>query len=84
MLALTDLRAARQTFRAAEVSLEAARAAYENAQKSYNAGAANSLDLITATNLLDQARTEYTRSKYQLIFNRQVIQFYLGRGLSLD
>jgi outer membrane protein len=39
---------------------------------------------VTATNRLDQARTEYTRSKYQLIFNRQVIQFYLGRGLSLD
>jgi outer membrane protein len=83
-LALTDLRAARQTFRAAEISLEAAQIAYENAQKSYKAGASNSLDLVTATNRLDQARTEYTRSKYQLIFNRQVIQFYLGRGLSLD
>lgn len=83
-LALADLRAARATFRAAEVSLEAARAAYENAQKSYQAGASNSLDLVTATNRLDQARTEYTRSKYQLIFNRQVIQFYLGRGLTLD
>ncbi|MTB49576.1 TolC family protein [Lewinella sp. W8] len=83
-LALTDLRAARQNFRAAEISLDAAQAAYENAQKSYKAGASNSLDLVTATNRLDQARTEYTRSKYQLIFNRQVIQFYLGRGLSLD
>lgn len=83
-LALTDLRAARQNFRAAEISLDAAQAAYENAQKSYKAGASNSLDLVTATNRLDQARTEYTRSKYQLIFNRQVIQFYLGRGLTLD
>lgn len=83
-MALGDLRAARETYRAAQVSLEAARNAYEVAQRRYTAGAANSLDLITATNRLEQARVEFTRSKYQLIFNREVIQFYLGEGLSLN
>ena len=82
--ALGDLRAARETYRAAQVSLEAAQNAYDVAQRRFTAGAANSLDLVTATNRLDQARTEFTRTKYQLIFNREVIQFYLGEGLSLQ
>ena len=83
-LALADLRAARESYRASQVSLEAAELAYENTDKLFRAGAANSLDVVTATNRLDQARTEFTRAKFQLIFNRQVIQFYLGRGLSLE
>ncbi|NJC27264.1 TolC family protein [Neolewinella antarctica] len=83
-LALADLRAARQSYRASEVSFEASEAAFENTDRLFRAGATNSLDVVTATNRLDQARTELTRSKFQLIFNRQVIEFYLGRGLTLD
>ena len=82
--ALGDLQAARETYRAAQISQEAAQNAYDIAQQRYSAGAANSLDLTTASNRLEQARTEFTRTKYQLIFNREVIQFYLGEGLSLN
>lgn len=83
-LALANLRGAQETFRAAQASEEAAKMAYENAQRSFKAGAANSLELVTATNRFEQAQTELTRSKYQLIFNRQVIRFYLGQGFSLN
>jgi len=83
-LALANLRGAQETYRAAVVSQEASQAAYDNVQRSFKAGAANSLDLVTATNRLDQAKTEFTRSKYQLIFNRQVIRFYLGKGFTLE
>ncbi len=82
--ALGDLQAARETYRAAQVSQEAAQNAYDIAQRRYSAGAANSLDLTTASNRLEQARVEFTRTKYQLLFNREVIQFYLGEGLSLN
>ena len=82
--ALTDLRAAQEAYRAARVSQEAAQFAYDNAERRYSAGAGNSLDLVTATNRLQQAETNLTRTKYQLIFNREVIEFYLGQGLSLD
>lgn len=83
-LALNNLRAAQQNYRAAQVSQDAAQQAYDNAQRRFRAGTANSFDLVTATNQLDQARTEFTRSKYQLIFNRQVIRFYLGQGFTLE
>lgn len=83
-IALTNFRGAQQNYRAARVSQEAAQQAYDNAQRRFRAGTANSFDLVTATNQLDQARTEFTRSKYQLIFNRQVIRFYLGQGFTLE
>ncbi|MEM6769669.1 MAG: TolC family protein [Bacteroidota bacterium] len=83
-IALNNLRFAQESYRAAELSLEAAQTAYENAQRSFRAGTANGFDLITTTNQLDQARTTMTQSKYQLIFNRQVIRFYLGQGLSFE
>lgn len=83
-LALADLRGAQETYRAALASEEASKLAYENVQRSFKAGAANSLQLVTASNRYEQAQTERTRSKYQLIFNRQVIRFYLGQGFSLN
>ncbi|TXF88472.1 TolC family protein [Neolewinella aurantiaca] len=83
-LALSNLRGAQETYRAAQASEEASKMAYDNAQRSYKAGAANSLELVTASNRFEQAQTELTRSKYQLIFNRQVIRFYLGQGFSLN
>ena len=83
-LALANLRGAQQSYRAAQTSLEAAQQAADNAQRSFRAGAANSLDLVTANNRLEQARIEFTRAKYQLIFNRQVIRFYRGEGFTLE
>ncbi|PHI21240.1 hypothetical protein CEQ90_04270 [Lewinellaceae bacterium SD302] len=84
IIALTDLRGARQAYEAAETSLDASTRSYEVTKRRFDLGAANNLDLITATNRLDQARIEMTRAKYQLIFNQQVIEFYLGRPLSLN
>lgn len=83
-LALANLRAAQESFRAAQTSLDASEQAYEAAQRRFRAGAANSLDLITAQNRFEQAQIEFTRSKYQAIFNRQVIRFYLGQGFTLN
>lgn len=82
--ALTDLRGARKAYEAAKTSLEASNRSYEMTKRRFDLGAANNLDLVTATNRLDQARIEQTRAKYQLIFNQQVIEFYLGRPLGLD
>lgn len=82
--AIANLRSSQAVYQAAQISLEAAEAAYAQGQRRYDLGAATTLDLLTATNRLEQARIESTRSKYQLIFNQQVIRFYLGDRLSLN
>ncbi|MEM6395300.1 MAG: TolC family protein [Bacteroidota bacterium] len=82
--ALNGYRTAQAVYQAAEVSLEAAQAAYSQSLRGYELGSANALDLLTASNRLESARIERTRAKYQLIFNQQVIRFYLGDRLSLN
>lgn len=82
--ALTDLRGAREAYNAAETSLDASQQSYDVTNRRYDLGAANNLELLTATNRLDQARIEKTRAKYQLLFNQQVIEFYLGQPLRLE
>ncbi len=82
--ALTEWRAARENYQAAATSLEASEAAYAATKRRFDLGGANNLELLTATNRLDQAKTEQIRAKYQLIFNRQVLQFYLGQPLKLE
>lgn len=82
--AVLNWQGAVQAYKAAKISADASDRAYQVAKRRFDLGASNNLDLLTATNRLDQARTEQTRAKFQLIFNRQVIQFYLGNPLTLN
>lgn len=82
--AIADARAARRLYEAAQRSVQAARLSFENAQKRYDLGAANSLELFTARNALDRAEVDLVSAKYQYFFNLKVIDFYEGRPLTLD
>lgn len=79
--ALTDLSGARESYRAAQRSFEAAQTSYNNVDRRYTTGGANNFELTTAANSLDQARTELSRAKYQLLFNWKVVEFYQGKPL---
>lgn len=81
--AIASYRAGRESYLAAGRAVRAAEAAFQNMQRRYDLGAANTLELTTAANRLDQARTELTRAKYQLLFNQKVVQFYLGEEIKL-
>lgn len=82
--AITDARAARESYEATQRSVDAAQAAYENAQKRFDLGAINSLEFTTARNTLDRAQVDLIRAKYQYIFNLKIVDFYLGRELKMD
>jgi outer membrane protein len=83
-LAVNDASAAGRTYEAAQVSFEAARASLENAQRRFQLGAINTFELTTAQNNYDQAEIELIRSKFQYVFNLKILDFYLGRELTLD
>jgi len=82
--AIADTKASFKSMKAAEEAAEAAEAAYENAQRRFDLGAINTLELTTARTTLDQARVDLIRSKYQYIFNLKTVDFYLGKTLTLD
>ncbi len=82
--AIAGARAARLELSASETSLEAAKAAYENAEKRYNLGAINTLELTTAKTSLDTAELNVASAKYDYVFRLKIIDFYLGKELKLN
>ncbi len=82
--ALAAARAAREALDAAQKSLDAADIAYSNAEKRFALGTLNNFDFISARNRLDAARVSHTIAKYDYLFRAKVIEYYLGRGLTLN
>jgi len=64
--------------------LKAASAAFENAQKRYELGAINSLELNTARTNMERAKSERIRARFQHLFNLKQVDFYQGKAITLD
>ncbi|HLF64308.1 MAG TPA: TolC family protein [Saprospiraceae bacterium] len=82
--ALAAARGAREALKASERAFDAAEIAYSNADRRFALGTINNYDLISARNRLDAARVNRTIAKYDYLFRAKVIEYYLGRGLTLD
>ncbi len=80
---LTDARAAKLKLAASEKALLANQAAYDNANKRFTLGGITSLDLINARTRLDNAKNNLLIAKYDHVFKVKVLDFYLGKGISL-
>ena len=81
--AVTQARAARQVFLAAQKSVIAQEASLANLEKKLNAGTANNFDFINAKNSLNISENSLVQSKYDYIFKLKVIDYYLGKPLKL-
>ena len=82
--ALANARAGRRNWEAASTASEAARIAFENAEKRFQLGSINNLQLLTARNTYDVANTNLIVSKYDYIFRLKILDFYLGKEIKLD
>lgn len=81
--ALADAQAASKSYQAAQKSSDAQRAAYNNATKQYELGAINSFDFVNARALLDNTNISLIIAKYDYLFKAKVVDFYMGRPISL-
>lgn len=82
--ALIQARTSKLAYYASEKAFQAANVAYENATKRFELGVINTLELNTSRNLRDRAELDLLNAKYQYIFNMKVLDFYMGRGLTLN
>lgn len=82
--AVANARFGRESYQASARALEAAEASYENASKKFTLGAINAYELNATKTRLDQARAEMLRAKYSYIFYLKLVDFYLGKPLTLD
>lgn len=82
--AIASAKAARQTLDASQKANDASKVAYENAEKRFQLGTINNLQLLTARNTFDTAQTNLTVARYDYLFRLKILDFYLGKTIKLD
>ncbi|MCS7077915.1 MAG: TolC family protein [Bacteroidia bacterium] len=81
--AYIDVQNAQQRYYSLLEQLKALEKAYEFAQKRFEAGAIQSVDLLTTQNNLQRTQSELTQAKYNLIFRAKILDFYQGKPIRL-
>ena len=81
--AYTDAMTSVAKFNAATKTVEANQKAFDFAQKRYNVGLLNTIDLITTQNNLFNAKLQRLLAQYDYVFKMKVLEFYKGQGLKL-
>ncbi len=82
--ALADARSAKRSFLAAQKSVDAQQVAYDNALRRLEVGGLNPFDVILIQNQLEQSQINLIVSKYDYFFTMKVLDFYMGRPLTLS
>jgi outer membrane protein len=78
-LAVTAL----QKFEANKKTLGATQRSFEYAQKRYNIGILNTIDLLTQQNNYFNAQINLSFSQFDYVFKMKVLEFYKGMGIKL-
>lgn len=81
--AYTDAITSLQKFNSTTKSVAASQKAYDFAQKRYDLGLMNTIDLLTNQNNLFRAKIERLSAQFDYVFKMKVLEFYKGQGLKL-
>jgi outer membrane protein len=79
--AYIDVQNAQERYENLQNQFKSLEKAYQYAQKRFEAGALNSVDLLTTQNNLQRTQSEILQAKYNLIFRSKVLDFYQGKPL---
>ena len=77
-----DFKAAQKKFSASENSLDASKESFAVAENQFNLGAISTTDYLNIKNEYLKAQASYVQAKYELVFRRKVLDFYLGKPLN--
>jgi len=81
--AYVDAKAALNNYEAATAGVNAAHESFRYAEQKFNVGALNSVDYNNAKKDLEKAESDQLRAKYEFIFKSTVLDFYMGKPLTL-
>ena len=81
--AYTDAMTSLAKFNASTKTVETNQKAFDFAQKRYDAGLLNTIDLITTQNNLFSAKLQRLLAQFDYVFKMKVLEFYKGQGLKL-
>ncbi len=78
-----DAHAALQRYRATEKNVQALEESFRYTEQRFNVGMVNTIEYNDAKNRLSAAQSELLQAKYEYVFRVQVLDFYIGRPISL-
>jgi outer membrane protein len=81
--AIASAKSAKKQLEAAQRTYDATQIAFTNAEKRLGLGAITTIELFTARNNLDIAQNDLTVAKYDYVFRQKILDFYLGKPLTL-
>jgi len=78
-----EARAAYENYQANLEALESYQEAFEYAEERYEVGMVDAVEYRIAKNDLSRARSNVSRSKYNFIFRLKILEFYMGKTMTL-
>ncbi len=81
--AYADAKAALNNYDASTVGVNAARESFRYADQKFNVGTLNSVDYNNSKKDLEKAESDQLNAKFEFIFKSTVLDFYMGKPLSL-
>jgi outer membrane protein len=82
--AYTAAMTALEKFQANKITVAATQKSFEFAQKRYNVGMLNTIDLLTNQNNFFNARINLLSSQFDYVFKMKVLEYYKGLGIKLS
>jgi outer membrane protein len=79
-----DAMAALKRFRASEKSEAALEESFNYTEQRFNVGMVNSVEYNDAKNKLAQAESEVLQAKYEFVFRKTILDYYLGKPITLQ
>jgi outer membrane protein len=79
-----DAKAALNKYQSSISSVDAARESFRYAEQKFNVGMMNSVDYNNSKKDFEKAESELMRAKYEFIFKTTVLDFYMGKPISLN
>lgn len=81
--AFNDIIAARNNLEASEEQLISTERSFSDTERKYELGMMNATDYLIEKNNFEQAKSNLTRAKYELIFKQKILEFYQGKPIAL-
>ncbi len=78
-----DAKAALNKYNSSISGLDAAKESYRYAEKKFDVGSMNSVDYNNSKKDFEKAESELLRAKYEFIFKTTVLDFYMGKPITL-
>lgn len=81
--AYTDAQSAYKSFVATKTSLKSFEESFRYTEQKFNVGMSNSVDYNISKSQLTAAESELIRARYDYIFKTKILDFYMGKPLTL-